>query len=138
MEVLEITEFKASALNEKQLTAHDDELNKLASIIDKDWNYDRRWDEYEEGFKEINRASSIIGCERRFRKKPSMTKHDGGGDLMTFEEFVADCDGGGFIDYDGYGYYSTEKEESDIVVSPSDITNGKYRKDFTHVCWYNK
>lgn len=61
------------------------------------------------------------------------------GDHMTMEEFAKWCKTGPvFTDYDGFGYYATDKEESDIKVYPSDITSGNYRKDFTHVVWYNK
>lgn len=59
-------------------------------------------------------------------------------DHMTMEEFIDYCECGGFIDSDGQGNYATKDQESDISIKPSDITSGVYRKDFTHVCWYNK
>lgn len=59
--------------------------------------------------------------------------------LMPFNEFVECCKVGPlFCDSDGFGYYATKTQVSDIVISPSDIVSGVYRKDFTHVCWYNK
>ena len=59
--------------------------------------------------------------------------------LMLFDEFAKYCKiGPMFIDSDGYGYYATATQVSDIEISPSDIVAGVYRKDFTHVCWYNK
>ena len=50
------------------------------------------------------------------------------------------CKGGGFIDYDGFGVYADKekKMKTNIKLYPSDITSGKYRKDFTHVIWYNR
>ena len=60
------------------------------------------------------------------------------GDLMTLKDFITICSMGGFIDDDGHGRYATATQESDLVIYPSDITSGKYRKDFTHVIWYNK
>lgn len=61
------------------------------------------------------------------------------GDLMTLSEFVNSCKIGPlFCDSDGSGYYATETQESNIGISPSDVIAGKYRKDFTHVMWYNK
>ncbi len=72
------------------------------------------------------------------QKDYKLEPHDDIGNLMGFGEFKACCEGGAFIDYDGYGYYSTKDKQSDIPVYPSDITDGVYRKDFTHVKWYNK
>lgn len=60
------------------------------------------------------------------------------GDLMTMEAFIDTCECGGFIDYDGIGRYATETQESDIEILPSDITMGVYRKDFSHVVWFNR
>lgn len=59
--------------------------------------------------------------------------------LMPFNEFAKYCKiGPMFIDSDDFGYYATSTQVSDIVICPSDIVAGVYRKDFTHVCWYNK
>ena len=59
--------------------------------------------------------------------------------VMPFKEFEAGCKIGPlFCDSDGSGYYATATQVSDIGISPSDIVSGVYRKDFTHVCWYNK
>jgi hypothetical protein len=62
------------------------------------------------------------------------------GDHMTIEEFEAACQNGGFIDYDGTGNYATDREMSDIEVSPSDITAKNYKRKplFSHVVWFNK
>lgn len=60
------------------------------------------------------------------------------GDHMTIEYFKECCDCGGFIDSDGFGVYATETQVSSIDVNPSDIETGLYRKDFTHVVWFNK
>lgn len=60
------------------------------------------------------------------------------GDLIPFNEFIDDCKFGGFIDGDGFGVYANKTQQSNIEINPSDITSGKYRKDFTHVMWYNK
>jgi hypothetical protein len=57
---------------------------------------------------------------------------------MTMAVFLDYVKSGSLIDYDGFGRYATETEESDIMIFPSDVKAGKIRKDFTHVCWYNK
>lgn len=59
-------------------------------------------------------------------------------DKMTIDEFVNDCREGYFMDYDGWGHYGTEEMESDLSIYPSDVIDENYRKDFTHVYWYNK
>jgi hypothetical protein len=64
------------------------------------------------------------------------------GDLFTLEDFIKNCECGGFIDYDGSGSYSKEIDgklmESNISIYPSDIKFKSIRKDFTHVIWYNR
>lgn len=70
-------------------------------------------------------------------KMTPLSKHDKKC-LMTLEHFIECCECGGFIDYDGFGLYATETEVSDVEVEPSDITCGDIRREFTHVCWYNK
>jgi hypothetical protein len=66
-----------------------------------------------------------------------MEPHDDIGDLMTLEDFVSAC-GNMFIDYDGFGYYATETEQTDIIIKPGDVMRDIHRKDFTHVKWYNR
>ena len=56
--------------------------------------------------------------------------------LMTVEKFIEDVNSGYLTDYDGYGYYATNKEISDKAVVPSDCPD--LDKSFTHVVWYNR
>lgn len=60
------------------------------------------------------------------------------GDHMPIEEYIEYIEGGYFIDYDGFGYYATETQVSNFIARPSDLKNGKLRKDFTHIVWYNR
>lgn len=62
------------------------------------------------------------------------------GDLMTLEKFIACCEGGGFIDYDGSGMYSDGERESNIPIWPSLVRDKMIIRnpEFTHVVWYNK
>jgi hypothetical protein len=57
---------------------------------------------------------------------------------MPIEEFIRDCESGGFIDNDGSGVYADDNGVTNIGVLPSDIMSGQYRTDFPYVCWYNK
>lgn len=76
--------------------------------------------------------------------KYKLTPYDGGKeDLYTMEKFKKMCDFGAVMNSDGFGFYATEKEESDILIKPTDITMDGGFVDFrvdeklTHVAWYN-
>jgi len=61
------------------------------------------------------------------------------GSHMTLEYFTERCKVKAFTDYDGFGHYCTATEMyPDTMVYPSDIVEGKIRKGFTHVAWFNK
>lgn len=60
------------------------------------------------------------------------------GITMTLEEFIEKCKNKTLNDGDGYGTYATETANSNIPIYPSDINEGIYRKDFTHVIWNEK
>ena len=60
------------------------------------------------------------------------------GDLMTMQDFIACCQSGGFIDYDGHGCLSDGVSMSDTIILPSHIASGNYPKGYSHVVWFNK
>jgi len=66
--------------------------------------------------------------------------HDHNGDLMVIGEWLEAVHKLDLVDYDGYGYWSTEEEKSNVLVRPSDITARKAVPPewATHVIWYNK
>lgn len=70
--------------------------------------------------------------------EPHMKELEYYADMMPFEEFLEIVRSGGFINDDGYGFYATETQQTNIVIVPSNIIDGVYRKDFTHVIWYNR
>jgi len=57
------------------------------------------------------------------------------GDVYSIEEFIEMCECGGFIDYDGFGYYCVDGKCSDVMIKPSDVKYGMVRKEFDSVCW---
>ena len=87
---------------------------------------------------ELFKVSSNMDCTIRMNQTYKLEPHDKIGDLFTLKHFVGNCECGGFINYDGFGYYATKTEQSNIEVYPSDIKKGIYRTDFTHVKWYNR
>lgn len=58
------------------------------------------------------------------------------GDIMTIDQFYENCKCGGFIDYDGFGYYATDKEMSNIVVRPHEYKQLDWK--WTHIVWFNR
>ena len=66
-------------------------------------------------------------------------KIDTDDDVMTLEEWRACCDCGGFIDYDGFGYYSDGKVMwTDHTAHPSERNLVKPPEGTTHVVWFNR
>jgi len=80
----------------------------------------------------------VLDQKVRMMKIPKYEKIPDYGDVMALEDFVECCEDGGFIDYDGHGYYATEDKMTDILINPSDITEGDYRKEFPQIVWFNK
>ena len=59
------------------------------------------------------------------------------GDLFTLSDWLAMCDAGGFIDYDGYGYpVFGDKVDEDFQVWPSERAN--IPDQVTHILWFNR
>ena len=53
------------------------------------------------------------------------------------------CKSGGFIDYDGHGYFGTDEGQSEIKTRPSIFAgqiklNPALLQEYTCVWWYNK
>lgn len=79
--------------------------------------------------------------EKYIRLKQSPTIDYGkewNGDIIPIEKFIELSENGSFMDYDGIGYYSVDNAKSDITACPSDFIENIYRKDFTHIIWFNK
>lgn len=80
-----------------------------------------------------------ISKEMRLLQEPTVEfGKQWNGDTYTFEQFKKLCIDEDLTDNDGYGYYATETAKSNVEIIPSDITENKYRNDFTHVIWFNK
>ena len=99
---------------------------------------DTGWEAYQEHTAVEQTEFNKLSRQYRVLVDADLEEWDGNGDMFDIETFVAYCKGGGFIDYDGFGHYSDGVKVSDVEIYPSDVTKGNYRKDFTHVIWYNK
>lgn len=119
------------------------EYEQLAKrLSDREEEYAKSGVEFEEMVektKTIRLKMNDISREMRLIQDPEIEfGKEWKGDLMTLEEFIDNCNNGLLIDYDGFGYYATETGKSDIMIYPSDIAMDKYRKDFSHVIWFNR
>ena len=59
------------------------------------------------------------------------------GDVYTLEEFFQEVKIGGFIPYDGDGYFHDGEEETSRSVWSSNLSLLEL-KHYPYVCWYNK
>ena len=111
--------------------------NKLNEISDADDG--NSWEVYREKCQPYWDDNDALYSVKELKKTPEMRPFS---DLdrkclMTINEFKSYCKCGGIMDSDGFGYYATDKEVSNIEASPNAFRQGIIREDFTHVCWYN-
>ena len=111
--------------------------NKLNEISDADDG--NSWEVYREKCQPYWDDNDALYSVKALKKTPEMRPFS---DLdrkclMTINEFKSYCKCGGIMDSDGFGYYATDKEVSNIEARPSAFVKGIIREDFTHVCWYN-
>lgn len=60
------------------------------------------------------------------------------GDIFTMDNFIAYCQAGFFINYDGFGCYATENLMFSDVILPSYVTKRNNVKNYSHVIWFNR
>ena len=53
------------------------------------------------------------------------------------DKFIRMCNENTLNDEMGEGYYATENAKSDVRIYASDVLENVYRKDFSHVIWFN-
>ena len=112
--------------------------NKLNEISDADDG--NSWEVYREKCQPYWDDNDVLYATKALKKTPEMRTFNelDRECLMTINEFKSNCRYGTFMDSDGVGYYATDKEVSNIEVSPNAFRHGIIREDFTHICWYNK
>jgi len=61
------------------------------------------------------------------------------GEHMTTEEFIKCCQAGGYIDYDGSGYFASATEMyPNVPARPSEVVTPGFKAPHSHVVWFNK
>lgn len=116
-----------------KLDALDDAIHDL---WEETMNEEDGWERYKNSplhaeYRDVSRQYRKV-CDYKLEDIPSY------GDKMTLQKFIDSCEFGAFCNSDGFGNYATNDKMSDIEVYPSDIIAGVYRKDFTHVVWFNR
>ena len=124
----------------EELKKEEDRLQERYSEIEDDCAKEGlSYFEFMERAKDVKERLYFVSKYIRLNSEPAVEYgKEWRGDIYTLDEFIKNCQNGNFIDSDGYGYYSAKDAKSDIEVLPSDILEGIYRKDFTHVIWFNK
>lgn len=97
-------------------------------------NYEEYMEYMEPFTNKIEQTSRLY----RMVKTPIFTELDNNGSVMTLNDFIINVKHGGFIDYDGFGRYVKDGQESDIDIYPSDVDGGYLRVDFDTIVWYNR
>lgn len=122
-----------------ELKREEDKLNgKYNDMVDECAKEGLKWDEFQEKSHDIKESLYFISKYKRLNQSPVVEYGKRWkGRLIPLEEFKTLCENGSFEETDGYGYYATAEAKSDILISPSDILENIYRKDFTHVIWIN-
>lgn len=114
-------------------------LLKKKSLIEECAKNNKTYDEYMLIATPIMENIFLIDKEIRIKQTPVMEYGKSWkGDVFTIEEFLTNSINNFFTDNDGIGYYATDSAKSNILVYPSDFEYGIYRKDFTHIIWFNK
>lgn len=111
---------------------------------DKEWyadekNIDKPFEEYWKHVQQPeNSKIATLDRERRMIMPYELKELPDYGDVMSLKEFIACVNEGGFIDYDGHGYYVKDNKESNIMIIPSDVDHNSVRTDFDTVVWFNR
>jgi len=126
---------------EIRIDALDDEVGALLAKFEKDWcgaNFKR----YNEGIKNAGGEKLVelkaLMIQLRMTKEPTLSELSTYGSRMSLASFVDACEGGGFIDDDGFGKYVKDGQETDIEIYPSDVRSKNLRKDLTDIIWFNR
>lgn len=127
MERLEQIEKEIDEL-EGFLSENDDKFMKETSDV---YGYMEKREPYTKKINALDRERRLI--------MPAVISGDvDNGDVMSLKEFISCCKSGGFIDYDGFGYYVKDGKEYNIEIYPSDVKHNTIRKDFDTIVWFNR
>ena len=96
------------------------------------------WEAYKKHMEPGWSKQRKLDREKRMLMTPVLSDLSDYGDVMSLEDFKANVECGGFIDYDGFGHYVKDGKESNIDIYPSDVRHGSIRDDFDTIIWFNR
>jgi len=124
-----------------------DEIGVEADILEEaieaknklwDWNANKPYPEYEEYLRPERKQLSALYRERRMIMPYELSEIPDYGDVMSLKTFLSCVKDGGFIDYDGFGCYVKDGQETNIEIYPSDYHHNSIRYEFDTIVWYNR
>lgn len=127
---IEMAMKEIESLDDRIQDAYDAAVAADSTIL-----YDQK--RFSEVAAELRKERVNLWRQVRLNKTPQFRPIADYGDRMPIEEFISCVNTGGFIDYDGFGHYVRDDQESDIDVYPSDVKHG-LRTDFTEIIWFNR
>jgi hypothetical protein len=124
----------------EELVREEDTLNdEYENLSDECAKNGLQYNEFKEKATPIRQKIYFVSKYKRLKQPPTLEYNkEWNGKLYTIEQFIEMSESGGFMDYDGFGYYATHNAKSDILIYPSDILEHIYRNDFTHIIWFNR
>jgi len=133
----EYLSMSVSELNER-IDKNDEALDKILGEDDgSSWeNYCKKCQPYWDDNKLLFAAISVNEQPENIEMEPMDEFHRKC--RVPIKTFIEWCKYDAVTSYDGFGEYANKNEVSNLHVSCWGIKNGFVRKDFTHVCWYNK
>lgn len=132
--IMEYSNLTYNELNNKR----NDLLFEKNILLDKCAKENKTYDEYVKLATPLMTDLYLIEQEIRLKQIPTMEYgKTWKGIKYTLSEFIENCYNNICNDKYGNGYYATENSKSDIKIYSSDIIDNKYRKDFTHIIWFN-
>ena len=112
-------------------------ISKKNNIMDECTKKGASYEEYQEEVHSTVEGIYFLEKELRKIKEPTMIfGREWNGITYTIDEFIEMVNNKELTDEDGFGNYATSTAKSDIIIKPSDITEGIFRLDFTHVIWF--
>jgi hypothetical protein len=128
-------------MKKRTLKQIEQEIEKFSELYDKKWYEDdpsRPWNEFLKYAEPEIKKLGELSREKRMMMPYKLSALSDFGDVMSLKQFIDCVNAGGFIDYDGYGYYVKDNQETNIIIYPSDIKYKAIRKEFDTIVWFNR
>ena len=130
--------METTNLTIEQIDADIERLEKILSEKDSKWDFSKSFEEYQEYLEPEQSKLWRLNQIKRMIMPYTLEELPDYGDVMSLEHFIENVKCGGFIDYDGHGYYVKDGKETNIMIHPSDVKEGAIRTEFDTIIWYNR